>query len=116
MSTSNYCPERPRVIVRSFGDEPVVLYAHGLQVDKKRVLVGKANAKRPISLPFTDVFDFDDGHFRELSEAFRARDRVRLGELYKSLGQSKGPCIRYQDALIYAHEEKGQIPDTRSAA
>ena len=116
MSTSDFRPQRPEVIVRSFGDEPVALYAHGLQVDKKRVLVGKVDAERPISLPFTDVFDFDAGYFRELSEAFRAGDRSRLTELYKSLGQVNNPCSKYQDILLLGHEEKAQIPDSRSPA
>jgi hypothetical protein len=55
MSTPNFRPQLLEVIVRSFEDEPVALYAHRLQVNKKRVLVGKANAERPISLPFADV-------------------------------------------------------------
>jgi hypothetical protein len=38
----------PPVIVRSYGNEPVPLVAHRLDIEQKRVLVGNPAAKHPI--------------------------------------------------------------------
>lgn len=108
-------PTLPKVIVRSFGDEPVVLFSHKIDLTKQRAFVGSAAARKPISLPFDDVFDYSEERFTELREAFTRNEVARLQELYKSL-RRKRPCNKYQDTLIYAHEEKGQVTDSRSAA
>jgi len=105
----------PQVIVRSFGDEPVVLCVHGIDGQKKRAFVGSANAAKPISLPFEDVFDYSKEVFTRLREAFTQNNAAQLRELYNSL-RGKRSCNRYQDALIYAHEEKPEIADSRSVA
>src|SRR5881394_2941982 len=109
MSNEINRPQLPKVIVRSFGGEPVTLFAHRFDANKKRVLVGQAYAKRPISLPLEDVFPFEAGRFAELSEAFKRGDRKRLTDLYKTLGRNNSSCSRYQIMLDSQHEEEPEI-------
>lgn len=106
----------PKVIVRAWGDEPVVLVAHGLDQGTKRVFVGQPEAKRPISLPTSDVFDYSPGRFNELSAAFRARDKNKLRRLYKNLHDVEKSCNRYQIMLSSQHENEPKITDSGSAA
>jgi hypothetical protein len=74
----------PLVIVRAWGGEPVVLRAHGVDAEKRRVLVGSDNATRPISLPQGDVFAYDEKIFDQLTAAHAAGDDDRLTVLYES--------------------------------
>src|SRR6266496_3213777 len=112
MSTRNYRPDMPPIIVRSFGNEPVALVAHGVDRAKRRVLVGLEHATRPISLPFADVCDYDAERFIELKAAFESGDQRRLDDLYNQLGQNNA-CNRYQDMLPLEHEKEPEITNTR---
>jgi len=75
----------PRVIVRSFGDEPVALTAFRLDQRKRRVFVGKNATRRPISLPTTDVFDYDETWFGKLQNAHSEGNPERLKEIYAEI-------------------------------
>jgi hypothetical protein len=115
MSTRNSPTPRPNVIVRSFGDEPVILVAHRLDKPKNRVFVGKAEATRPISLPVDDVFDYEPDVFTRLSESFSQRNQDALRQIYHSL-RGKKPCNKYQDALRLVHENEPEITNLRGVA
>lgn len=83
--------ELPKVIVRAWGNEPVVLAAHGRFDDGKWVRVGKQDTKRPIGFPIVDVFEYDERYFNRLTEAFSSGDVNGLAEAYAA-------CTTYQGA------------------
>ena len=120
MSTQIRSKSLPEVIVRSWGDEPVVLVAHGLESKGKWVLVGKATAKRPIGLPASDVFDYDEQQFALLAAAYSIGDKEELSRLYDEMrGQNKsseGACNKYQYLLKSINHEKPEVTNTRSSA
>lgn len=111
MSTRKNTQTLPKVIVRSFADEPVELLAHAIDRQADRVFVGILNAKSPLSLPVEDVFDYDQHYFTLLVKAFEENNKTRLAELYAEL-RDKRPCNRYQDALISVHEKEPEIANT----
>jgi hypothetical protein len=114
MSTRKITNDLPPVIVRSYADEPVALVAHRIDNAKNRVFVGIPEAKRPISLPITDVFDYDSETFTRLVRAFAEGNQSQLREIYRSL-RDKRPCNRYQDMLPLQHEKEPEVANTRSA-
>lgn len=104
-----------QVIVRSFGEEPVRLVAHSIDRAKHRVFVGKETASQPISLPFTDVFDYSPDLFTQLAQAFQKGDTVTLQKIYTDL-RGKKSCNRYQISVNSVHEKEPEIRDSGSAA
>jgi hypothetical protein len=115
MSTINPHSEYPPVIVRAFGDEPVRLFAYRLNLQSSTVYVGNEAATRPVGFPLDDVFDFDAELYRALNAAYSTGNKAALSDLYESIRRKNAGCNRYQDALRYAHEEKAQVPNTRSS-
>ena len=116
MSIAKRHPERPPVIVRAFGDEPVRLLAYRLNLQAHTVYVGSSDASRPVGFPVDDVFDFDAELYRELQAAYSSGNKTRLLDLYESVRRKNTGCNKYQDRLLLGHEEKAQIPDSRSAS
>jgi hypothetical protein len=114
MSMSKITSNLPKVIARSFEDEPVILWAHALDQQANRVFVGILEAKSPLSLSVDDVFDYDERSFTSLREAFTGNNKTELAKLYSQLG-GKSPCNRYQYVLSSLHE-KPEITNTRSSA
>src|SRR6266508_682708 len=104
MSNVKTQPSRPRVIVRAFGDEPVILTAHRLDSQLNRVFVGVPDATNPLSLPIEDVFDYDQGLFTKLTKAFDERNSAALTQIYNN-ARGKKPCNKYQDTLKSGHEK-----------
>jgi hypothetical protein len=115
MSTRKITGCLPPVIVRSYADEPVALVAHRIDTAKNRVFVGIPEAKRPISLPMADVFDYDSEIFTRLAGAFAEGNQSRLREIYQSLRDKKS-CNRYQDMLPLQHEKEPEVTNTRRVA
>jgi hypothetical protein len=116
MSIRKTKKDLPKVIVRAWGNEPVILAAHALDSQKNRVLVARPDAAKPISLPIAEVFDYQEDRFTALRNAYTSGDSKRLEALYAELLRDKSSCNKYQDRLRLAHEEKGQVANTRSAA
>jgi hypothetical protein len=107
------CPQNKiKVIVRSWGDEPVALFLHS--IDNKRAYVGRAQSKIAIGIPFEQVFLFDEGAFSSLLSAFRSGNHRILASTYAKLAVNS-PCNKYQDILELRHD-KENISDSRSVA
>ena len=88
---------KPKVIVRAWGDEPVMLLAHGIEADKQRVFVGIPESKQPISLPWSHVFDFDPEVYSRLSAAYSHGNRDELARVYENLRMDDRYCNRYRN-------------------
>ena len=102
---------RPKVIVRSWGNEPVPLYLH--RITNNRAYVGQEGSDMAIGLPISDVFSFDAAAFESLAIAYRSGDNNKLSSMYSELGVNS-PCNRYQDNLKSPHHDKENITDSRS--
>jgi hypothetical protein len=120
MSTMKIKAGLPEVIVRSWGNEPVILVAHALDSKRDRVFVGQIDAKRPISLPTDDVFDYDEQRFAGLLTAHSAGNEPELLRLYEDLRRqnksSEETCNKYQYMLKSQNDEKPKVANTRSVA
>ena len=106
-------PERPEVIVRSWGNEPVRLLAHGIDTQKQRVFVGVRGARRPISLPWSVVFDFEPETFRSLRGAYTSGNSEELDGAYRRLAVDERSCNKYRNNVYSGHDKEGQIADSK---
>ncbi len=61
MQQNNIAANKPLVMVRAWGDEPVSLLLY--RIDNTTCYVGSENADRPIGLPGDQVFGFDVDRF-----------------------------------------------------
>lgn len=113
MQGNNGCPNRPLVMVRSWGDEPVRLYLHRL--DNNRSYVGFENAVAPIGLPNEQVFGFNEDRFSELSTAFAQGDKSKVRELWSAFHVDDYACNRYKINLESLHDQE-HIGGPRSAS
>jgi hypothetical protein len=117
MKTKRQVANRPnrklKVIVRSWGDEPVVLFLYS--ADTTRLIVGRRKARYTIGLPAEQVFPFHKSVFHNLADAWAAGDRDKLASLYAEIIVNNNACNRYQDALNSVHDKK-HITDSRSVA
>ena len=94
MQENNYQPEKPSVIVKGWGDEPVKLLLY--RIENNGCFVASANADRPIGLPCDQVFTFDMDRFSSLCAAFKQGDERKLGELWANIPVDDFACNRYQ--------------------
>lgn len=69
-------------IVRSYGDEPVVLRVIGPGPVPGRLLVVGEAGKTPISLPSYEVFPYSADLFQRLKSAFEKQDADGLKTIY----------------------------------
>lgn len=81
---------RPRLIVRPWGNEPVAMFLH--DIDNKRVYVFRQSPNVFIGLPFEHVFVFDEAKFSTAREAFIGSDKHKLASSY--LEMENYPCNR----------------------
>ena len=86
---------RPNVIVRAWGDEPVVLQLY--RIANKRCYVGGSRSACAIGLPFDQVFAFDSHKFSTMRTCFEQGKMAELKGLYDSLSVDDFACNRYQD-------------------
>ena len=112
MQGANGTVRKPKVIVRAWGDEPVVLFLH--TIDNTSAYVGQENSGPVIGLPLGQVFLFDEIAFATLKDAFDSGDTNKLVSTYSELSVNS-PCNRYQDVLESQHD-KEHITDSRSSA
>jgi hypothetical protein len=89
MSTRNFHPQHPPVIVRAFGDEPVRLFAYRLNLQASTVYVGNEAATRPVGFPIDDVFDFDAELYQNLQAAYASGNKAELSDLYAAVRRKK---------------------------
>ena len=78
------------------GDEPVLLLMYS--IEKNRCYVGRENARRPIGLPFNQVFAFDSDRFSTLRKAW---EEGKTG-IFSDFTVDDFACNRYQDNRIAA--------------
>jgi hypothetical protein len=104
----------PRVIVRSWGDQPVSLYLY--YIENNRVFVGSENCKQTIGLPCDQVFAFDEDRFSRLCTAFTQGDMSKLGELYANIPVDDFACNKYQDNLDSQHDQENVTYSERTAS
>jgi hypothetical protein len=109
----NKSRNRPQVIVRSWGDQPVILFLY--RVENNRCFVGSENTRRPIGLPEDQVFVFDKTRFAQLSTAYRSGNKAKLRAVYDLFGVDDFACNRYQDKLESSHD-KENIADSERIA
>ena len=113
MQDNNARAERPLVMVRAWGDEPMRLLLY--RIDNDVCFVGSENAKRPIGLPGDQVFDFDVDRFANLLTAFQQGDQRKLGELWANIPVDDCACNRYQYNVDCSHDQES-IADSESTA
>ncbi len=94
---------RPRVIVRSWGDEPVALLLYAIDIQANRVMVGSDTSKRPIGLPSADVSLYDDDVFDRMKLAFFSGDMSALEIIYAEQIMRGNVCNIYQDKAVLGH-------------
>lgn len=92
----------PRVIVRSWGDEPVELRLYS--IGNKTCYVGQSSPKRTIGLPSSEVFAFDESLFSSLKDAYMDGNRDTLSTLYARISVDDFACNRYQDMSSSLHD------------
>jgi len=97
------------VIVRAWGDEPVKLFLH--RIENNRCYVGQRESRRPIGLPFDEVFAYDEDRFVTLSTSFQHGDLRNVSEIYANISVDDFACNKYQDVLRSRHDQKN-ITDT----
>ena len=91
-----------RVVVRAWGDEPVLLHLH--YVANKTCYVGMPNSNRTIGIPCTDAFRYNSVEFSNISTAFA---EGRIDEVREMFGRMDDfSCNKYQDKVSSLHEEE----------
>lgn len=70
----------PKVIVRAFGGEPVLMLAIGS--NRQRIQVAKRIGPARLSLPSRIVYHYDDDLLKKLRSAFEAGDAAKLNLLW----------------------------------
>jgi hypothetical protein len=113
MQENNERHEKPSVMVRAWGDEPITLKLH--RIENNRCYVGIERAERPIGLPVDQVFALDVDRLTLLSTAFQQGDRHKLGELLANIPVDDFACNKYRDILESPHDQE-HITDTECAS
>jgi hypothetical protein len=94
----------PLVIVRAWGDEPVVLHLH--RIENNRCYVGSEDTDKPIGLRHKDVFAFDSTMFSTLSTAYTQGDMEVLRQIWAGISVDDFACNRYQDNVVFSHDQE----------
>jgi hypothetical protein len=84
---------KKRVIVQSWGGEPVALMLHAIDTTGDIAFVGDESARRPIGIPVDQVFVFSEDMMRRLKTAYESGDPSLSESVY---ADAKDYCIRYQ--------------------
>jgi hypothetical protein len=103
-----------KVIVRAWGEEPVMLFLH--RIENNRCYVGTAQAMKPIGLPINQVFAFDSHKFSTMREAYENREYSRLAALYESFTLDDYACNKYQDNVRSLHDQENVTDSERIAS
>jgi hypothetical protein len=93
--------DRPNVIVRSWGDEPVKLVLYSIANDT--CYVGSGLSKKAIGLPSDQVIAFDSDLFLRLLTAYKTGNKRELSTLYSSISVDDFACNKYQDVVKSSH-------------
>jgi hypothetical protein len=94
---------KSKVIVRAWGDEPVVLFLYA--TDNKRFIVSNERGNHIIGIPAEQVFAFDEDIFSQLSQAYNGGDWNKLASIYETLSK-ENTCNRYQITLNSQHDKE----------
>jgi hypothetical protein len=100
----NTSRNRPSVIVRGWGDEPVQLLLYS--IENNMCYVGKENSKHPIGIPTTEVFAFDSSLFSTLRTAYDNGEIAILREIYTDIPLEHLACNKYQDNVLSTHGQE----------
>ena len=100
-----------RVIVRSWGDEPVEMLVH--TVGNKYATVDRDGSKKTIGIPLEQIYEFDGAKFSTALRAFKAGKFEELVKVYDNLDDFS--CNKYQDSLRSQHD-KENVTDSESTA
>jgi hypothetical protein len=103
---------RPKVVVRAWGDEPVVLFLQA--IDRTHAYVGQEGSGKVIGLPHNQVFLFNQADFLALKNAYACGNVDKLSSIYSQL-EINSPCNRYQDNVESGHD-KENVTDSASVA
>lgn len=90
MSSTNLCPNvtyHVKVLVRAYGDEPVVLKA--VDGNAKTIEVVGEDESISLSYPAGYVYEFETDLFEKLNSAYRNQDHLYLQKLWKDAKQYK---------------------------
>lgn len=86
-----------RVIVRAWGNEPVALLVYRADSKDSVVFVGAEGCRRPIGLPWDQVFAFEDETFKRLRTVYEREESEELLNIYST-------CIRYLNNVDSLHD------------
>jgi len=104
MQENNGRAIKPPVLVRSWGDQPVVLFLH--RIENNRSFVANLESYRPIGLPHEQVFEYDQDKFEALSTAYQQKDGRRLGEFWANMTVDDFACNKYKIILECSHDQE----------
>lgn len=92
------------VIVRAWGDEPVLTNLH--RIDKTMCYVGNLTVKHPVGVLSKDVFVFDPSLFSTLLTAYKTGDFSNLRGIYDSIPVDDFACNRYHNNVDFSHDQE----------
>lgn len=92
------------VIVRAWGNEPVLLMLYA--IENNRCYVGGENSRRPIGLPVDQVFAFDSHRFSTLREAWELGNVAKTGSIFDDFTVDDFACNRYRDNIKCLHDQE----------
>jgi len=104
MQENNIRALKPPVLVRAWGDQPVMLFLY--RIENNRSSVASVDSQRPIGLPHEQVFEYDQDKFQALSTAYQQKDWRRLGELLANMAVDDFACNKYQISLECSHDQE----------
>lgn len=107
--------ERPRVIVRAWGDEPVARVLYRLENNGNTAFIGSEQCNRPIGIPAEQVFPYDAERFAALKAAYGEGDSAELLMIYASLEENKRLDILIPDARQSLHDQERLAHPDRAA-
>jgi len=112
LSTKAQVSKKISVIVRSWGDEPVILTAIDINQKTQLVQLFGRNINRPIHLPMEIVFDYEEIFFNKLKKAFDKGKTTELALLYEERKMDTNSCNKYKDMFCSLHEKGKEITDS----
>ncbi len=101
-----------QVIVRAWGNEPVILRAVRVDLQNDLIQLFKKDPKHSINLPMDDVFLYDECWYRELQLAFIEHKSADLARMFDLKNVGKNNCNKYQDMIRSLHEEETEVTDS----
>ena len=113
MQQNNDVIVQNQVIVRAWGDEPVLLILY--RIENNRVFVGLENCSAPIGLPLEQVYRYSLDKFIALKSAFACQDRRNIGEEWAKLAVDDFSCNKYKDNIKFSHDQE-HITDSQGTA